>query len=262
MAETLSSVRDRLDRATQHLDGVKTLLRQYYAEEPWVLYGETDFYANFAYERVFYVEAPEERLNTVIGEMPHDLRSGLDHLADIFVRTSGGDPGQATYFPACKTPPRPNRHGVRSALLSRCRSDDMLRFLDGVQPYALGALYFMDGLWLLHRLAIIDRHRHIIPRRVALTKLNWSQSGIPPTKDESEWDAHTIRSDEYGAELELRLKTPSPDVEGNATLQLVVQEPGPEGIDNPDPVPLLDLLINVNDKTRAIVDEARASFFG
>jgi hypothetical protein len=75
------------------------------------------------------------------------------------------------------------------------------------------------------------------------------------------WDAHTVRSDEYGAELELRLKDPDPNIEGTATLQVVVNEPGPLGIGNPNPVPIVELLINANDTTREIITEARALFF-
>lgn len=260
MAHPLASVQDRFDRAQEHFDAIKSLLRAYYAQDPYIIEGETDFDVG-ATERVFYVEPPEERVNTLIGEMLHDLRSSLDHLARVFIETTGGTAGKGNAFPARQFAPAPNAKGIRKSLLRACRRDDMIQFVDDVQPYQLGNDFYLDGLWILHRLAIIDRHRHVVPRHVGMAKLNWNRRIRASVANQVKWEAHTIRSDEHGAELELRLKQPDPNIEGTATLLIVVEEPGEMGIDNPDPVALLDLLNDANNKTREIIDGARTRFF-
>jgi hypothetical protein len=262
MTDPLSSVQDRFDRAQEHFETTKTRLRDYYAENPYVIYGNTDFYANAATERVLYAEAPNERFNTIIGEMLHNLRSALDHLARVFVKTNGGDARKRFTFPALDPVhlPTADANGIRPGLLRECGSNDVLRFLDGLQPYQFGDDFFLDGLWILHRLAIIDRHIQIVPDMIGLTKYQWSHGAAPP-RGKPEWKAHTIRSDENGAELELRLDKPNPYIEGTATLQIVAHQPGEEGINNPNAVPLIDLLNDANNKAREIIDRARSEFF-
>ncbi len=257
MADPLPSVQDRLDRAQEHFEEVNTRLRAYYAADPYVIEGETEFQGDNPTERILYVEPPEERFSTVLGEMLHDLRSALDHLAQTFVTIDGGDPTESA-FPVRRRPPPMNAKEVRPELLGGCKSDDVLRFLDEVQPYQLGGTYYLDGLWILHRLAIIDRHRHIVPRHITLANPSWRFHGIPPTQ--AEWHAHTIRSDENGAELELRIDQPNANVEGTTTLKVMVDERSTGDL-GPDPVPLLDLLHDANNKCCDIVRKARDAFF-
>lgn len=257
VSDVLSSVQDRFDRAQEHLKTVKGLLRAYYAQDPYVIYGETNVYTKDS-RRVLYAERPEERLNTVIGEMLHDLRSALEHLARIFVKTNGGNTSKHFTFPARKPEwlPPANANGVRPELLPECHSDDVLRFLDDIQPYQWGSLFYADGLWILNQLSVIDRHFEIVPKHVGLTHVNWSVLGTQPA--EAEWNAYTIASNEEGAELELRLKDPNPNIQGTATLQIVVDHPK---LERPAAGALIFLLNDANNKTREIIDGARARFF-
>jgi len=260
MADPFASVQDRFDRAQEHFDEIRRMLRIYYAGDVHVIRGESDINAAMTMNPL-YVEAPPERVNTLIGEMLHDLRSCLDHLAYKFVGFTPGNPTKDTYFPICKVRPMANKYGVQPPPpLVGGSTLEVMAFLDKHQPYQLDADFFLHGLWELHRLAIIDRHRHIVPKGVSIAPIRWTFTGIPPL-GKYQWTARTKTSDEFGAELDLVLDKPHPDAEGHATLRILVNEPGPDGLDNPNPVPLMDLLVNLNDQTRTIVNEARALFF-
>lgn len=251
-------MQDRFDRAQEHFNEIRSRLRAYYAADTHTIIGELHF-NDLSYS--MYVAAPEERLNTVIGEMLHNLRSSLDHLALIFVGLTPGDPTKDTTFPICKVRPTANKHGIQPPPpLAGGSTPEVMAFLDTHQPYQLETDFFFHGLWELHRLAIIDRHRHIVPSGVTLAPITWSYSGAPPTGSQH-WTAQTHDADEYGAKLDLVLDVPDMNVEGHATLQILVNEPGPDGLDNPDPVLLMTLLNDVNDKVREIVIEAKTLFF-
>ena len=111
------------------------------------------------------------RWGTIIGEIVHDFRSGLDQLVCQLVILNGGKPDRGHSFPF-----RPKEPGegfavatryVRRDSRKRLRhgplfgvSDQAITIIEGYQPYQGGNRV---SLARLHRFWNEDKHRHLIP---------------------------------------------------------------------------------------------------
>ncbi|MBZ5523208.1 MAG: hypothetical protein LAP21_13305 [Acidobacteriia bacterium] len=91
---------------------------------------------------------------TAAGDVVHNLRSALDHLANQLVIVGGGKPDQSTGFPIAKDlatyeVDKPKKvKGMRQVAITA---------IDNVKPYKGGTA----PLWRIHELDIIDKHRHL-----------------------------------------------------------------------------------------------------
>lgn len=255
MADELIAIGDRLDRAEDHLNEIKGMLRAYYASDPYEARGEFDPSEKTSLVRLRINPLPV-RCHTLIGELLHDLRSTLDHLACVFIQAGGDTSCEDTRFPICPSAPSPDANGVIPLPIGGPVSQEARALIEGAQPYTWGPNFFAHALWRLHRLAIIDRHRHIATKGAGLDSI--FGSGEPIAK--FTWSAHTISSDEWGAEIALRPDDPTVDVQGSGTLRVLVHEPGPAhiGVVN---VPLLQALVDADAEVRKVIAAAKASCF-
>lgn len=243
MSHDLSSVNDRLDRADEHLQDIKLMLRAYYASHPYEFRGEYNPETGLHHMLRNHVFPPPERLHTLVGEFLHDLRSCLDHLAWQLVFANSGTPDEQTKWPILKTGPTANKQGIRPPPhVSGGASGTTLALIDREQPYTWGASFYKHPLWMLERLAIIDRHRHITMRSVTFrdTSMQYENKASVPRFT---WTARTVESNEWGAQLELRPDEPRHDVYGSTTLQVIVKETDPDGIGRP--LPVFDCLTHI-----------------
>jgi hypothetical protein len=256
----LRAVDDRFRRAHQQFESIKKTLRRYYASDAHDIRGKIEIKGEWTFHPM-YVAAPPERFHTRLGEMLHNLRSSLDHLAWVLVETSAGSPGKDTKWPVCDTRPTADAYGIHPPPhVAGCDHPDVLAFIDEHQPYAYGADFFEHGLWVLHRLAILDRHRHIVSRGASVMPITIHYSGIP--RDwEFEFTARRKSVTEFGAVLDLGPDIPDPSVDAEGTLRIVIHDPGPDGLDNPKPVGLTELLMNAYDETSVTIEDAAERFF-
>lgn len=104
-------------------------------------------------------------LSVVVGDVIHNMRSALDHLAWQLVILDGGQPTEATQFPIHASPTNA-KGSPRTVTIQPGISDR--RILDAlveVQPFS-EAKYGHDpktsALWIVHRLNIIDKHRLLV----------------------------------------------------------------------------------------------------
>jgi hypothetical protein len=114
------------------------------------------------------VESPSPMLSVIVGDVLHNLRSGLDHLAWELVIRAGGKPGRHTYFPICDTEERwirevewRRRSGDRQSPLTGIEPDSAIwKFIQAVQPYE-GAIY-AKAMTALRVLSNADKHRQLL----------------------------------------------------------------------------------------------------
>jgi hypothetical protein len=232
MVEQLEAIFDRLRRAEEHLDAIKEELLSYYNADPCQMRGKYKLDADGhrgTGEWTIRVEVLPVRLNTLIGEFLHDLRSALDHLAWQLVLHDGGQPSGDTSFPILKVTPSANKQGeqtlpnVAGGLLTPARA-----LIDGAQPYRLGARYADHPLWMLHQLWNIDKHRHVLAKGGRTTA---HFIGASPTHD----FAYTARFDSAtvdAAKYILVPDDPSVDVDAHALVEVALNEPD-HGIETP-----------------------------
>ena len=175
------------------------------------------------------VEVLPVRLNTLIGEFLHDLRSSLDHLAWQLVEHNSGKPSSDTSFPILKVTPSTNKQGQRTlpnvagGLSTRARA-----LIDGAQPYKLGARYVDQPLWMLHQLWNIDKHRYVLAKGGRTTA---HFIGAVPARDfayTARFDSATVTAAKYI----LVPDDPSVDVDAYALIEAALNEPE-HGIETP-----------------------------
>lgn len=139
MADELRFVRDRLQRAQENLDDLKRLLATYFASDFYRLTVECEPGAGGAGTfRITEneVRGPEPRAMTLVGDIVHELRSSLDHLAWQLVKQNGGKPDHLTDFPILTVSPTPNRHGrVKHPVPRGAVMEEAATLIAESQPY-------------------------------------------------------------------------------------------------------------------------------
>jgi hypothetical protein len=89
------------------------------------------------------------------GDIIHNLRSALDHLAFNLVQVGGGTPTTKTCFPIAET-----REKYESSKAAKVRgmTDAAKVAIDDLHPYGGGN----ESLWRIHYLDIVDKHKELI----------------------------------------------------------------------------------------------------
>jgi hypothetical protein len=109
--------------------------------------------------------APPMRLGVVVGDIVHNLRSSLDHLAWQLALIRTSSPKQSTEFPIFIDPKSgPGKKGFDPYGRKKIRDlpDGAQKLIEAVQPYSLTAAGRGSLLWLLQKMSITDKHKIIL----------------------------------------------------------------------------------------------------
>lgn len=150
-----SSSELKFRRARKHLSELEGLLRAYYEAEPFEVYQDADPYSGpLTYRVRVKVDVPPE-IALVVGDVVHNARSALDHVACRLVEAGHGSTDHVS-FPAGQ-----NEIKFRQAVRDR------LRKAPEAAKSAVAKLAVYPGgddkLWSLHRLDVDDKHKLLIP---------------------------------------------------------------------------------------------------
>lgn len=176
------------------------------------------------------------RWGAIIGEIVHDLRSGLDQLVTQFVLLNDGTPSEDHFFPIWTKEPENGfaeracgqwtdrrkrlRHGPLFGV-----SDDALAFIEGCQPYK-GADW--ARLRQLHDLWNTDKHRTLIP-----TMLMFNAATLKLRNAVQTARVDYFEGDTYVVEFTVLAGTPPPDpqvdVEPHAPTDIAFSDGSREG---------------------------------
>ncbi|HTZ62694.1 MAG TPA: hypothetical protein VMB51_01165 [Solirubrobacteraceae bacterium] len=164
------------------------------------------------------------------GDVVHNLRAALDHLAWQLVRLDKGTPGEHTQLPIRKSPFNQKGERIPPQLNPAVQNPQILAALEEIQPY-----YRPNGdnlstphlslLWRIHRLDIIDKHRLLLVVRAVLNvgEMWWGEpleGGKPDFKGTLEpvaEGAPVAWFDFHGAE-------PSADFDPHPSLAITMRE--------------------------------------
>jgi hypothetical protein len=99
-------------------------------------------------------QPPPIMLSLLVGEVAHQLRSALDHLAYALVQRAGNTPTRFTSFPVLTARP------AKGIKIAGGVTPQALAAVDGLQPYQRAdaeahPLHVLNTLWN------IDKHRHL-----------------------------------------------------------------------------------------------------
>lgn len=141
-------------RAREHFSQLLAATEQYFETDPFHVDIEEDDRGRTVY-RLHVETPPPPRLSAVAGDILHNLRAGLDHLAYALVEANGGSPGRHTEFPIAR-----NAADFSSLLNGRLKgaSRRAKALTKRFKPYQGGT----EGFWELHQLDIRDKHRLLI----------------------------------------------------------------------------------------------------
>ena len=120
------------------------------------------------------VAAPDPTIAAMTGDVLQNLRSALDHLAYRLVAVGlGGAPADPRFiaYPVCET--ATSYPALRDYRLKGARPEAMAA-VDATKPYKGGN----DGLWRIHHLNIVDKHRLLITVGSAFRSLDLGGFGI------------------------------------------------------------------------------------
>lgn len=150
----------KFDRARHHADELVAAVKNYIGKEPYKLgfkVGEDGRPAYF----VETVENVPTLIPTTVGDVLHNLRCCLDHLAYQLVWVSTGAPPtdpNRLYFPICESATKYDKRKQSGDLFFASAGVAAVAAVDSLKPYKGGN----DPLWWLHALNNVDKHRMLI----------------------------------------------------------------------------------------------------
>lgn len=116
--------------------------------------------------RVATVPAVPLEVSAIMGDVLHNARSALDHLAWQLVLFDGGTPDRHTAFPIHDSPTNDKGNPRQINLNPPISNPALLKALRDVQPFHDHQLYGHDAadhpLWTLRKLNDVDKHRLLL----------------------------------------------------------------------------------------------------
>lgn len=160
-------IRLKIERANQHIDELKSAIIAFKNSDPYKISAKHDPQSRKLIYYLVDVQPVPLEIACIAGDVLHNLRCALDHLAYRLFRVGAGDTADAkhVYFPIFDDAAKYQAgvqgkvHGMRQ---------DAIDAIDAIKPYKGGN----DTLWRLHRLNSVDKHRLLITVGAAFSAMN------------------------------------------------------------------------------------------
>jgi hypothetical protein len=166
----------KLERAHRHLELFESEVRTYIQRNPLEFEGRLYRKGQLEYDFVVSLrihEYPPSNLSSIAGELLHNMRCCLDHLAHQLSTTRSAyisdQDMRAIEFPISDSScdfigsdgnGRPTNTGGLYKI--RFMQPAVQGIIKRLQPYQRGPTAHLHPLWLLHELCSIDRYRHLV----------------------------------------------------------------------------------------------------
>jgi hypothetical protein len=156
----------KLRRAQTHFEGLRVEVDAFLNAEPppYRIVTADDPHSGDRIYRMEIVQAPPAiDWAVVVGDVIHNLRSGLDHLAHVLCRANvpTKEPPSGTEFPIFVDEERFNSANRGGGLYKiRGMTEDAQEAIRQFQPYLHGDAAKSQSLWLLQEMSNIDKHRY------------------------------------------------------------------------------------------------------
>ncbi len=176
-------VSEKLRRANEHLEALNVSVERFLERDSNRVISEDDpDTGNRIYRAEILESPPSVKWAVVAGDILHNLRSGLDHLAYALctVHAPGKTPPGRTEFPIFWDKDRFENIEARGGLYKiRGMSCEMKNAIRAEQPYNRGNPAKAQSIWLLQELSNIDKHRVLNLAVVAQPAMTfWVSPGV------------------------------------------------------------------------------------
>lgn len=173
--DRLILVRTKIERAKKHLLDLEAQLKEFHDQRLNVVGSKGDFEAGQGTH--FHVDLPILPFDsiTAAGDIVHNLRCALDHLAyQLVIVGSGKEPSRRVEFPIAKD--LATYEATKAKKVEGMRPL-AVRHIDNLKPYKGGN----QLLWRIHELDNIDKHRTLFTvERDLLLVANWMSTWNAP----------------------------------------------------------------------------------
>lgn len=159
MSDSLDGVRAKIARAKDQVSGLDAEVHEFLETGPYVIRVEYEAASGEDLYRVRVLRQPPLRISAIVGEIVHDLRSALDHLA--WQLTEPTRRGRDTGFPIFSSAWGPGETS-EAQFLARVEgmSPDAVAVIQRLQPRQPGPpVDEQNLLGRLHRMNLEDKHR-------------------------------------------------------------------------------------------------------
>lgn len=229
MAADLSGVDAKIEWSKAHLAALTQAIEDTLKTHPYRFAGEMDPETGKYVLSVHDLPPTDPTWSLRVGDVVHNLRSALDHLAWQLVILDGGTPYKKTQFPIRKSPLKDGQPSP-TQLQPAISNQAILDALEAVQPYRRpgteSADYRHDALWRLHRLDIIDKHRLLLVVRATLDVggMWWGWWGEHDHPSKVWLNMAPLSEGDVVARFDNRGHEPPPEWDPHADISIVLNE--------------------------------------
>ena len=171
-SEPLAGVREKLDRADHHVNTLREEIDGFIDAKRDSIVGSFDRGRSSYIFRLQDLDEPPLRWRVIMGDVAHNQRSALDHLAWQVIRRHR-TPKRKTGFPICDEEPEEGFARWAQGTTS-CpgplfgAGGDAFECIEKMQPYHGGECRL---LLVLNQLWNADKHRFLLPRYICMSPL-------------------------------------------------------------------------------------------
>lgn len=162
----LSLVSIKIDWAKRQLEELGRTKQRFMDRQPYGTAVETDLEAGRDHFKMLYVEPIDLDIALIAGDVIHNTRSALDHLAWQLVLANGQQPTRHTCFPIYKDVTSYKALDARKVNGMAQIAKDIINI---AEPYQGGKGH---DLWILHELDIADKHRALLTAITCLGRVS------------------------------------------------------------------------------------------
>lgn len=170
--ERLALINTKVERAKEHLADLKLARDRFVDSKPYRITREYDPQTRDNIYRVFGVQVPDVDIALIAGDVIHNLRSALDHLAYQLVLVNGSIPSKQTAFPVFDDTDK-----YKTGLAGKVKgmAQTAVDAINATEPYqgGLGA-----GFWVIHYLDIADKHHALLTTLINVTGSSFTIPGF------------------------------------------------------------------------------------
>ena|ERR1700686_4544840 len=171
--EKLAAICVKIERAKKHFDDLKIVRQRFVDSKPYAFSANENPQTGEVQLQIIHLTDPPDEIGLITGDVVHNLRSALDHLAYqlVFVGTAGNGPFKNAYFPISDTAAKYETSKIGKV---KGMTQDAKEAIDSIQPYRRGVGHL---LWVLHELDIADKHHALIVSDLRVKEATLSRSG-------------------------------------------------------------------------------------
>lgn len=150
----------KLVRAEHHLNQLDRAIRRYAASNPFAAVEEFDEQKRFHTFTFLPGAVPPPMIGVVAGDVIHNIRSALDHIAWQLALLRTAEPHTRTEFPILIEENGDSRRAFKDK--TKWFPSEARDIAESMQPYHRGNAAPDSALGMLHLLSIEDKHRLVV----------------------------------------------------------------------------------------------------